>query len=190
MFYQIIAVGDDDIGLLWSDAGNGPRVERIILPSASRKMMDRIQKDFCAIHPQPLAIPGGTDQRIADLYRGKKTQVDFSVLNVSGLTDFSVHVLKHAYKIPRGKVATYAFLAAGAGSPKAARAAGSVMAKNPFPLVVPCHRVVRSDGSVGQFGAGSAMKRELLRKEGIPFDRLEKIPFPYLCSNDSISHSK
>ncbi|MDD4242001.1 MAG: MGMT family protein, partial [Smithellaceae bacterium] len=65
---------------------------------------------------------------------------------------------------------TYSGLAKRAGHPGAARAVGTVMANNPFPIIVPCHRVVRADGSIGRFGGGSAMKKELLEKEGVLFD--------------------
>ena len=67
----------------------------------------------------------------------------------------------------RGEVITYGELARRAGSPGAARAAGSAMASNPLPGVIPCHRVVRADGSVGDYSAGGArVKRRMLEAEG------------------------
>lgn len=80
---------------------------------------------------------------------------------------FRGRALRACHAIPRGQVVTYAQLAAMAGSPGAARAAGSAMAANPLPLVIPCHRVVRADGGVGAYSAGgSAAKQRMLRAEG------------------------
>ena len=72
-------------------------------------------------------------------------------------------------KIPAGKVCTYGDLAKALGKPSAARAIGRILGRNPNPVVVPCHRVVKSDGVVGGYMYGSARKIELLEKEGISF---------------------
>jgi methylated-DNA-[protein]-cysteine S-methyltransferase len=81
-------------------------------------------------------------------------------------TPFRLAVLRACAAIPRGTVASYGELAAAARFPGRARAAGTVMATNPLPLVVPCHRVVRSDGSLGNYGGGTDMKAALLAAEG------------------------
>jgi len=92
-------------------------------------------------------------------------------LDLGGLTTFSRTVLERLRRIPPGEVATYGQLAARAGSPRAARAVGSVMAKNPLPIVLPCHRIIASDGTLGGFAGdtkeeGLALKAMLLRYEG------------------------
>jgi methylated-DNA-[protein]-cysteine S-methyltransferase len=178
MFCQVIKVGNDEIGLVWDDDGEKTQVERIYLPGRG-KMVDRIVRDFPAIDEKQRRIPEGIDQLIADLYDGIKKKFDLSLLNVSGLTSFSAKVLKQAFQIPRGKVAAYSSLAAKIGCPRAARAVGSALANNPFPIVIPCHRVVRSDGRPGQFGGGSDMKRRLLQREGIILDKQGRVPFKY-----------
>ena len=179
MHYQIIKVGKEEIGLVWDYAGKKPRVEYIYLPNPKRKLKERIIKDFPEINKIPRKIPGGIDGRIAKLYLGKKENVNLLLLNLSKLTDFSAKVLKQACKIQRGKVATYSGLAGKIGVKGAARAVGTVLANNPFPLIMPCHRVVRADGSLGGFGGGLAMKRELLTKEGISLDRKRRVPAKY-----------
>jgi methylated-DNA-[protein]-cysteine S-methyltransferase len=84
--------------------------------------------------------------------------------------------LLHALaEIPRGKVRTYGEVASRTGAPGGARAAGQGCAKNPFPLVFPCHRVIRSDGSLGGFGGGLELKRALLEMEGVRFDRSGRV---------------
>jgi len=84
-------------------------------------------------------------------------------------------VYKMTMRIPKGKVTTYGKLAKHAGPKRASRAVGNAMARNPLPLVVPCHRVVRSTLEVGNYGeernGRSRIKRELLMREGVQFDR-------------------
>jgi methylated-DNA-[protein]-cysteine S-methyltransferase len=70
-------------------------------------------------------------------------------------------------KIPPGKVSTYGDLAKALGNPSASRVIGSILAKNPNPIKVPCHRIVMSDGKVGGYAYGTARKKELLEKEGV-----------------------
>lgn len=72
--------------------------------------------------------------------------------------------------VKEGEVTTYGDLARALGHPGAARAIGQIMNKNPEPFVVPCHRVVSSDGSIGGYAFGTKMKKEILAKEGIAFE--------------------
>ncbi len=178
MFYQIIKTGHDEIGWVWEEAGKQSRLERIYLPG-SEKMIQRILRDFPSVEKRPHKISGGLDRLMVDLYLGKECRVDLFLLNLDGLTEFSVRVLRQTHRIPRGKVCTYSGLAARAGFPRAARAVGSVMAKNPFPLVIPCHRVVRADGTPGRFGGGADMKKRLLEREGISLDAAGRVPSNY-----------
>jgi methylated-DNA-[protein]-cysteine S-methyltransferase len=97
---------------------------------------------------------------------------DFSDVNLdfTGLTDFQIRVLEGARKIPRGSCVTYSELANRAGYPDAVRAVASVMRMNRFPLIIPCHRIVRKDGSIGgycgqQSGKMAELKQRLLSIE-------------------------
>ncbi len=80
-------------------------------------------------------------------------------------TVFRRRVWEVARTVPYGETRSYKWLAGQAGSPRAYRAAGSTMAENPFPLVVPCHRIIASDGSLGGFGGGLDLKKALLALE-------------------------
>lgn len=82
------------------------------------------------------------------------------------VTQFQQEVYDMVRKIPKGSVMTYAQVAKAIGRPKAVRAVGNALNKNPFAPAVPCHRVIRSDGSVGGFAWGSDKKIRLLKKEG------------------------
>lgn len=89
-----------------------------------------------------------------------------SIIARSHLSDFRKDVYSVVACIPRGTALTYAQVACLIGRPKAVRAVGNALNKNPFAPRVPCHRVVRSDGSVGGFASGTRKKIALLRKEG------------------------
>ncbi|MEX2547420.1 MAG: methylated-DNA--[protein]-cysteine S-methyltransferase [Chloroflexota bacterium] len=98
-------------------------------------------------------------------------------LNLEQLPDFERQVLLKTLEIPRGEVRPYAWVAAELGRPLAVRAVGNALARNPVPFVVPCHRVVRSDGRIGNYGAGGpTAKRALLESEGLDTDELERLP--------------
>lgn len=82
------------------------------------------------------------------------------------LTDFEWAVLKATLEIPFGETRTYAWVAKKIGRPKAVRAVGQALRKNPWPLIIPCHRVIRSDGSLGLYaGQDTGRKKELIELE-------------------------
>jgi O-6-methylguanine DNA methyltransferase len=95
-------------------------------------------------------------------------------LDLRGHTPFEVAVWTKALEIPRGEVRPYGWIAAEIGRPRAVRAVGTALAHNPVPLVVPCHRVVRSDGMIGQYSMGGPdAKRRVLAAEGLDTRMLE-----------------
>jgi methylated-DNA-[protein]-cysteine S-methyltransferase len=90
-------------------------------------------------------------------------------LDRSGYTPFSMHVLETLrHHTPRGSCTTYGRLAALCGTPRAARAVGGAMARNPWPLLYPCHRVLAGNMGLGGFSSGLALKRTLLTLEKVP----------------------
>ena len=95
-------------------------------------------------------------------------------LDLRGHTAFERDVWHKALEIPRGEVRPYGWIAAEIGRPKAVRAVGTALGHNPVPLIVPCHRVVRTDGTIGQYSLGGpANKRTILSTEGLDPDALE-----------------
>jgi len=95
-------------------------------------------------------------------------------MDLTGLPEFEREVLMLLRRIPQGEVRPYLWLAREAGRPKAVRAVGNVMARNPVPFLLPCHRVVPASGGIGNYAFGSRLKRELLRREGVPVEELDE----------------
>jgi methylated-DNA-[protein]-cysteine S-methyltransferase len=90
-------------------------------------------------------------------------------LDLSSGTEFQQKVWRVLTTIPRGETRSYGWVAKKVGKPKASRAVGAACGANPVPIIVPCHRVIAGDGSLGGFGGGLPMKRQLLRSEGLDF---------------------
>lgn len=106
-------------------------------------------------------------RRTLDRYfRGRRLDFEDLPVDLSGVSGFSRRVLEETACIPIGSFLTYAEVAARAGSPKASRAAGNALHNNPIPIVVPCHRVLRSGGVLGGYGGGHERKEWLLQHEG------------------------
>lgn len=103
-------------------------------------------------------------REIEDYFAGRRTGFDLP-LDFRLSSGFRRIVLTHLPDIAYGTTASYAAIAAAAGNPKAVRAVGTACATNPLPVVVPCHRVVRSDGTVGQYVGGTDAKKALLSLE-------------------------
>lgn len=97
-------------------------------------------------------------------------------MDLHSVTPFQAEVLAKTASIPKGEVRPYAWLAAEVARPRAVRAAGSAVANNPVPLIIPCHRVVRADGHIGNYSLGGIEnKHDLLEYEGATPDRLEDL---------------
>jgi O-6-methylguanine DNA methyltransferase len=97
--------------------------------------------------------------------------------DLSDTTPFQERVLRVVEGISRGQVRPYAWVAREAGSPKASRAVGTVMANNPVPLLIPCHRVIKNDGTTGSYAFGAEEKVGLLEGEGVPVGELAGSPY-------------
>jgi O-6-methylguanine DNA methyltransferase len=137
----------------------------------------RLALDFPAAHGRrvypgtlPATLASAIERRLAGDRRARVP------LDLRGSTPFEQAVWRKTLEIPRGEVRPYGWLAAEVGKPAAVRAVGTALGHNPVPLVVPCHRVVRSDGTIGQYSMGGPeSKRRLLRDEGVDPDDLERL---------------
>jgi methylated-DNA-[protein]-cysteine S-methyltransferase len=167
---------ETDWGFFGVALGERGRVVSTFLPQPEKKVRGMIAAHF------PLALESGECakafcEQVIDYFRGKRVSWKVNI-DWGELSGFRRRVLEACRRIPFGATATYADLARAAGSPGAARAVGSTMATNPLPLIVPCHRVVRSDGSLGGFSSpqGPSQKTRLLRLENPTFETTTQSP--------------
>jgi len=120
-----------------------------------------------SVSPRVLRAPARLDlaaREIEEYFAGRRSRFDLP-LDFQLSQGFRRTVLSHLPAIGYGRTASYAAIAAAVGNPKAVRAVGTACATNPLPVVVPCHRVVRSDGTVGQYVGGTDAKKALLTLE-------------------------
>ncbi len=137
----------------------------------AREDHDRVLEQLAdRISPRVLRAPARLDLAASELdeyFAGRRSLFDLP-LDFQLSRGFRRTVLAHLTEIGYGTTASYAAIAAAAGNPKAVRAAATACATNPLPVVVPCHRVVRSDGTIGQYVGGTDVKRALLTLESHP----------------------
>lgn len=138
---------------------------------------EAFQRAFLARFHRPVRAverpPGPLARRVAEGLRGEK--VRGLGYDLRGLTEFERAVLLKAMDIPRGEVRPYAWVAREIGHPGAVRAVGTALAGNPVPLLIPCHRVVRSDGRPGDYAFGGEAKKAVLKGEGVEVEQLERL---------------
>ncbi len=135
------------------------------VPEVRDKVLQELAED---LSPRVVEAPERLDdvrRQLDDYFEGRRHEFDLA-LDWQLSHGFSRRVLQHTYRIPFGEVSSYKQMAAAAGSPRGARAAGNALGGNPIPIVVPCHRVLHSGGGIGGYGGGLDMKRFLLRLEG------------------------
>jgi methylated-DNA-[protein]-cysteine S-methyltransferase len=163
------------IAILWSIHEGRPKILRIALlqPKASaarsfHTLFGSTKADTCS------EIDGAADL-IEAFLTGKDVHFPLEIIRMDICSDFQRDVLLAEYGIPRGQVSTYGLIASFLGHPLAARAVGTALARNPFPIFIPCHRAVRSDRMPGGYQGGRIMKRALLTMEGIHFDATGRV---------------
>ncbi len=128
-----------------------------------------LQELAAEVSPRILEAPSATDdirRELEEYFVGKRKRFTVRV-DMSPLHGFRRKVLEQTARIPFGSVTTYSEVAAAAGSPRGMRAAGNALGSNPVPIVVPCHRVLRSGGALGGYTGGLDRKVTLLTLEGV-----------------------
>ena len=136
----------------------------IELPREGARKRSRTSADQPSSRAYPLNSP---PRQIAEYFEGRRTEFDVE-LDLTGASDFDLAVWKQMLQIPYGASATYGQIAQQMGRPGAARAVGGAAHRNPIPLIIPCHRVVGSDGALTGFGPGISKKAWLLDLEAHP----------------------
>ena len=183
MYYSMFDTKLGTCGIIYrsvEDAG----IVHILLPRSKKDIESRIRK----LHPDSVEAESSKIQGlIKDIVRylnGELVNFSMDLLDPSVCYPFQLKVIETERTVPRGKTAAYGWVAHKIGT-KGVRAVGSALARNPFPLVVPCHRAVRSDRTLGGFQGGLEMKRTLLEMEGVEFDSKDRVQSDFFLDIDS-----
>ncbi|MDH4210149.1 MAG: methylated-DNA--[protein]-cysteine S-methyltransferase [candidate division WOR-3 bacterium] len=166
--FSVLTTSFGKVVVVWRSVDN--KIVRIYLPGQYHMFRSSVFRRSGVEHsPHSAAAKPCSD--IASFLCGREIKFNLDPVDWSMTSGFQRRVLLLENKIPRGMVSTYGRIARKLGLPRAARAVGNALARNPFPLIIPCHRAVRFDGSLGGYAGGVRMKKMLLELEGVEFDR-------------------
>jgi len=140
-------------------------VIKILLPSQDKKGLVNAAETFGRHHTGFHDNAFRVKESIIDYFKGKPISLPWGWLETGGLTELQKSVLASTADIPYGELRSYKEIAVAVGRARAYRFVGTTLANNPFPILIPCHRVIRSDGSFGRFGGGSDLKKKLIGLE-------------------------
>ncbi len=172
--YRIVDTPFGEIAVVWQRIDRKTKIIHVVLPKPVR--MERYIK---RIYPSSISESEAAIEMICKkmkkYFAGSSVNFSSDITNLSRLYNFQKRVLLTERKIPYGWVSTYGRLAFKIGRPNAARAVGTALARNPFPIIIPCHRTIRADGTLGGFQGGLNLKRALLELEGVQFNRFGKV---------------
>ncbi len=174
-FYSTKTSAFGAFSIVWRRDSQDPAVHRIFLPN-ERISMDKLARaNFSNI--RPLSHPRITElgEKIQAFLSGKTVEFGLELMAFENCSRFQERVLMAEYRIPRGWVSTYGAIGKHLGLENGARAVGGALARNPFPIVIPCHRAIRSNGELGGYQGGLKMKRMLLEFEGITVSKRGKV---------------
>ena len=153
--------------LAWNDGGISAVMEASV-------GAERFEGWFGREIGRPLSRVASVPDRLREAARDERARHGLR-FDLRELTDFERAVLMKTLEIPRGEVRTYAWVAREIGHPRAVRAVGTALRRNPVPILIPCHRVVRSDGLGNYAGGSPERKRAILSFEGVDPDRVESL---------------
>lgn len=166
--FDLVTRGDERAWVAFTDRG----IRMIDLGARSATEFEEKYRARFGRGLQQSALPAKYRQQVVAGLEGHAPR--HPDVDLSGVTAFERNVLRTILRIPRGEVRAYSWVARQIHRPRAARAIGMVMARNPVPVLLPCHRVVPAGGGLGNYGYGVATKRLLLTREGCAVRDIEK----------------
>jgi methylated-DNA-[protein]-cysteine S-methyltransferase len=163
------------IAIVWRTTDSRPMVQQVFLPSPRDSAEELVQAAFAGARRHSHRTVEALGARIESFLAGDAVEFGLESIALDRCSEFQQRVLLAEYGIPRGWVSTYGRIARHLGVPGAARAVGRALARNPFPIIIPCHRAVRAGGELGGYQGGVEMKRALLELEGVPFSAAGRV---------------
>lgn len=167
LFYHTYSSPFDSFIIVWKEFGSGLRIQRIFLSDPELKSENKLRESFKQIKFGSSSSINLLGEKIKNFFKGEKVSFDLELIDFNQCFEVQKRVLLAEYEIPRGFVSTYKRIANNIGIPNGARVVGNALARNPFPIIIPCHRAIKTNGDLGGFQGGTDMKRKLLELEGI-----------------------
>ncbi|MFX0040120.1 MAG: methylated-DNA--[protein]-cysteine S-methyltransferase [Promethearchaeota archaeon] len=161
--------------IVWKGMEPDLQLQRIFLSDPQQKSEKKALKFFQSVNSGSSSLINSLGEKIQHFLKGKDIEFDLEMLDFTVCSEIQKKVLQADFQIPRGWVSTYKRIANHLGIQNGERVIGNLLAKNPFPLVIPCHRVIKSNGELGGYQGGIKMKRRLLEMEGSQISEKGKV---------------
>ncbi|MFX1477476.1 MAG: methylated-DNA--[protein]-cysteine S-methyltransferase [Promethearchaeota archaeon] len=175
LYYTTFSSQFGTFTIVWNENNTQLKIQRIYLSDPELKSEEKALESFKQIKVGSSSSIEALGKKIQRFLNGEKIKFDLDLVDFNKCFDIQKKVLLAEYEIPRGWISTYKRIAEKIGIPKGARVVGNALAKNPFPIIIPCHRAIKTNGELGGFQGGLPMKRTLLEMEGIEFSNRGKV---------------
>jgi methylated-DNA-[protein]-cysteine S-methyltransferase len=175
LFYSLRETPFGPVAVLWSVYRAEPKVCRVLLSKPEASAKRGLETSFADLISSSCSEIDVVAAQIVAFLNGDDIHFSLHIARLDLCSTFKEKVLRAEHGIPRGHVSTYQRIAKYVGRPSGARAVGTALANNPFPIIIPCHRAIRSDRTLGGYQGGLTMKRALLEMEGILFTDIGRV---------------
>ncbi|MFW9900387.1 MAG: methylated-DNA--[protein]-cysteine S-methyltransferase [Candidatus Thorarchaeota archaeon] len=165
----------DAFTIVWKEIKSNLQLQRIFLSDPLQNSEEKAKKAFTHINPSSNSLITSLGNKIQSFLSGEDIVFDLKLVDFTLCTKIQEKVLKAEFQIPRGWVSNYKRIANHIGIKNGARVIGNSLARNPFPIIIPCHRAIKSNGELGGYQGGIKMKRKLLEMEGVEFSSRGKV---------------
>jgi len=174
-FYHTFSSPFDTFTIVWKTIKSKLQLQRIFLSDpklgSENKALESIEHIKLG-SSSSIAVLG---DKIQHFLSGEDVEFDLALVDFTLCTKTQIKVLQAEFRIPRGCISTYKRIANHISITNGARVVGNSLARNPFPIIIPCHRVIKSNGEIGGYQGGIEMKLKLLEMEGIEFSSKGKL---------------
>ncbi len=175
LYQTIIPTPFNSIVIVWRKLEEQPKIHRIFLSNEIISAAELAAQIYPYAEIESCESIDEIADKIVRFLNGEVIRFSLEILNWNLIKPFQRNILFAEHGVHRGWITTYQRLADHLGNPNGARAVGNALKNNPFPIIIPCHRAIRSDGTLGGFQGGMKMKRALLEMENIEFSVCGKV---------------
>jgi len=170
VFFCLRQTSFGPVAVVWSEHESQAKISRVLVSSPDKSAKQLTVASYQSVKASSCSEINVIADQVKAFLNGEDIRFSLDMVRLDLCSDFQQNVLHAEHGIPRGTVSTYQRIAKHLGNANGARAVGTALAHNPFPIIIPCHRAIRSDGTLGGYQGGLRMKRALLEMEGILFN--------------------